>query len=171
MLSGCGTPASVLQAVHHTKLPIGMFDELYIGPMWLCENFNATYVMSSNWIGVFFLLIFFLVRPGVKEQSYHSILSGSQGTRVCGPGKYRCVRKSDGDAFRTDILPSCSCLETCATLGYNLHLSQIGYNYSQSHLGNEPESNSERYACAQSNYFAKKTWKIFPLFLVQCSAA
>lgn len=82
--------------------------------------------------------------------------SGSNGTKVCGNGKIRCFRTADGDEFRTDILPSCNCLETCSNVGYNSHVSQMGYNFSQTHLASQLKFDSEKYLLAgtpQLNHF------------------
>lgn len=70
---------------------------------------------------------------------------GAIGTKICGTQKIECYREIDGDLFRMFALPSCNCLESCASLHYNSKSSQTAYNYNQFELDDKSKSNNHKY--------------------------
>lgn len=67
---------------------------------------------------------------------------GSNGTNICGPGKVECYQDADGDAFKSFVLPSCNCLQSCTVLKYIVKLSQTAYDFDQSEI---KKSGKEKY--------------------------
>lgn len=55
-------------------------------------------------------------------------ISGTQGTKVCGTRKIRCVMQAEKTLFLSGAAIQCDCLPSCTAVSYNIEQNPIEYD-------------------------------------------
>lgn len=68
-------------------------------------------------------------RLNLEKKSFSVCFTGTNGTKICGPGKIKCYKQCNRAEFRTVVLPACKCYPSCVQLLYNAEMTQTDFDY------------------------------------------
>lgn len=58
---------------------------------------------------------------------------GSQGTKICGTQKIRCMGKAEKTLFISNADSQCDCLPACTTVSYNIEQNLVEFDFLKSY--------------------------------------